>query len=386
MTGVKVRYLEERKLRDGSITYIYNPPRYARDAGFRSMTLGKDVSVAITKAEEMNRRLDEWREAPRENKDDKRAAVVRQNTLGWLVQNYLASTQFKRTKVSSQSWYRRVLNTLSKVQYQAPGRVKPSYLFDYSLDDLDAAFADDLYYHLCKYEDGKPTTVSAANASMRALRRAMNVAIRRGEFTRANPFAKLAMTPEDERETVWQPDYIDRFIDAAYACGKPQVAIAMMLAYNLGQRINDTLTIRWDDIRHGKYQDRSQKTDTPVNIPLSDRLITALQDWPRKSEYIIVTDKWGTPYTTDGFRCLFRTVRDHAGLPKDVQFRDTRRTVATQLADAGATEDEILAVGGWKTRQIAARYVRRTSERAGNAIDKLSAYRLRKTPKKEAAE
>jgi len=63
-------------------------------------------------------------------------------------------------------------------------------------------------------------------------------------------------------------------------------------------------------------------------------------------------------------------IRDHAGLPKDYWLADMRRTGATELAEAGASEDELRAVTGHKTRQILSTYVQLAGGMAQRGMDK----------------
>ena len=62
LTQIRVRYLERRKLADGSIAYYYCPPESAQRAGVAlPAPLGKEPIAAAAKAEEQNRRIDDWR-------------------------------------------------------------------------------------------------------------------------------------------------------------------------------------------------------------------------------------------------------------------------------------------------------------------------------------
>jgi hypothetical protein len=52
---IKIRYLETRRLADGSTAYYYHPPKPARNAGIAlPEVLGKDPVAAAAKAEEQN--------------------------------------------------------------------------------------------------------------------------------------------------------------------------------------------------------------------------------------------------------------------------------------------------------------------------------------------
>jgi integrase len=61
-----------------------------------------------------------------------------------------------------------------------------------------------------------------------------------------------------------------------------------------------------------------------------------------------------------------------------LRFGDLRRSGMTEAADAGATDDELRAQSGHKTRNIVAVYVRSTPKQAGNAIAKRVRHRTQK--------
>ena len=65
-----------------------------------------------------------------------------------------------------------------------------------------------------------------------------------------------------------------------------------------------------------------------------------------KEEHIIVSETTGLPYKADHFRHEFARIRELSGIPTTLQFRDLRRTAATEMGEAGATDDELRAMTG----------------------------------------
>ena len=59
-----------------------------------------------------------------------------------------------------------------------------------------------------------------------------------------------------------------------------------------------------------------------------------------------------------------------AGLSSRLQLRDIRRTVLTDLANHGATDTEIMAYSGHKSRESLMPYVCISTEQARNAANK----------------
>src|SRR5690606_3050564 len=56
---------------------------------------------------------------------------------------------------------------------------------------------------------------------------------------------------------------------------------------------------------------------------------------------------------------------------QDFRFHDLRHSAATYLAQAGATEQQLKAIGGWKSG-IVSRYVHLAAEDAKAALEKLA--------------
>jgi hypothetical protein len=108
-----------------------------------------------------------------------------------------------------------------------------------------------------------------------------------------------------------------------------------------------------------------------VTAPVLPELRAALEAAPRISTQIVVNETTKRPWGESAFQHVFADIRDAAGLPKDLQFRDLRRTGATNLGRAGCTDDEIRAITGHLTRELVGIYVQPDETFAQNAMDKL---------------
>ena len=97
--------------------------------------------------------------------------------------------------------------------------------------------------------------------------------------------------------------------------------------------------------------------------------------YEQKQEYdwqeIVVPSPYSLkPYSEHGISVTFRQIMKAAGLPDRLQLRDIRRTVLTDLANHGATDTEIMAYSGHKSRESLMPYVRISTEQARNAANK----------------
>ena len=66
---------------------------------------------------------------------------------------------------------------------------------------------------------------------------------------------------------------------------------------------------------------------------------------------------FGRPFKSAGFGNKFRTWCDEAGLPH-CSAHGLRKAAATRLAEAGATEQQIMSITGHRTSQEVTRYTR----------------------------
>ena len=76
------------------------------------------------------------------------------------------------------------------------------------------------------------------------------------------------------------------------------------------------------------------------------------------------------PYSENNVSRIFRKIKVAANLPSRLQLRDIRRTVLTDLANHGATDTEIMAYSGHKSRESLMPYVCINTEQARNAANK----------------
>ena len=146
----------------------------------------------------------------------------------------------------------------------------------------------------------------------------------------------------------------------------------LWFAYHTGRRRGEILQIKWEDVN---WEDgwitiraTTTKTGTPDRIPLvgelADLLSTLWETGP-KSSYIFT-------YRQKSFREFSRTLAracKKVGLENKL-FHDLRRTAATDLIEAGVSEQVAMAVTGHKTRSIFQRYhiVRQDAVREGLTV------------------
>lgn len=230
--------------------------------------------------------------------------------------------------------------------------------------------------HFLKSMESTPAT---ANAVIRVLRILLQHAVDE-EYLEKNPASKPKLKGRPPRHQFWSTEQILEFVKTAAEDRRPSMGLAVLLAVNLGQREGDILRLSWSLYDGRAFSITQGKTRASVRVPTTEQLREALQATPRQSPTIVVAEGTGRPYRPDHFRHEFRRIADAAGIPKDLQFLDLRRTAVVRLAEAGATVPQIASVTGHSiddTEKIIETYMPRTTPMAEAAIRKLELHRKR---------
>lgn len=149
----------------------------------------------------------------------------------------------------------------------------------------------------------------------------------------------------------WSEAEFNKFVDE---CQSPEIRLAVVLGYYTGQRLSDVLKMRWDDISESIHIIQ-QKTGMELRLPVHPRLKAVLDQSPKIGPYVVSQEN-GTRYSMQVFREKFRRERVKVGLTDELKFHGLRKSMACRLAEASATTNEIMAVGGWRTSRQVDRY------------------------------
>jgi integrase len=149
--------------------------------------------------------------------------------------------------------------------------------------------------------------------------------------------------------------------------------LPLLLALWTGQRQGDLLRLPWSGYDGSHIRLRQSKTGRRVEIKVGAPLKAALDATPKRST-IILTNRDGKPWTSDGFRASWRKACNVAGVI-GVTFHDLRGTAVTRLALAKCTEAEIATLTGLSLRSVRsildAHYLHRDPALGDRAISKL---------------
>jgi integrase len=329
MVSLKVRHLHQIKGR-----WYWIPSRTAKALGFRSAALGKDLHEARAGAERLNTQLDA------ERRKQASPEKVEQGTVKDLIARYKKSDSYTTKALETRKGYSYRLALVEQ---------KAGKLAVKSIQRVDLVQV---------YEKLKAKYNPAMAASMmRVWGILMKHAYDIG-WTEINHAAKINISAPLSRAVVWTPEELNELVAVAVANGSPSVALAARLAYDSGQRPTDVLRLSWSQWEGSGFWVKQSKTGQKVFAPVSAGLAAELNSMTKEGFYIVISESTKRPYKRHHFAHQFASVRSQATLEPTLQFRDLRRTAATELGNSGATDDEIRAVTGHKSRNVVSVYVR----------------------------
>lgn len=201
--------------------------------------------------------------------------------------------------------------------------------------------------------EAKISTPAAANNFLRRLRLLLDFAIEEGLRSDNPAIGVRGVRYSSDGHEPWMPEHIEAFRER-HPLGT-RARLAMELLYNTAQRRSDVVNMGPQHVRAGVLSLRQQKTRAHVDIPVLPELQAAIDATDVNHLTFLVTEM-GQPFSAPGFGNWFRDMCGLAGLPKGYSAHGLRKAAATRLADAGCSDHEIAAWGGWKTLKEVQRY------------------------------
>jgi integrase len=172
----------------------------------------------------------------------------------------------------------------------------------------------------------------------------------------------------DRSEKIWEETHLAAFL----AVASEPLQRALVLALETGQRQGDLLALPWSAYDGTWIRLRQAKTGRRVNIPVTRRLRSIL-DNSKRTAVTILTNKRGISWKPNAFRILWHDTCRKAKIT-GLHFHDLRGTAVTRLAEAECSHAEIAAITGHGMKDVGAildKYLARTDKIALAAIAKL---------------
>jgi integrase len=289
--------MRARQQRSGKVYYYYDTGRTPR----HEIPLGDDYILAVQ----------EWAKLHQ-------AQPTARMTVTWAIGKYLSSDAFQSIGIGTQADYRYALDKLLEKFGDAPlDQVRPSHVTLY-------------------IEQRSQASKHRALREKAVLSMLYSWAIAR-EYCTTNPASAVKTKRLPGRKHV----YIhDDMLDAVYEQSPQDLKDAIDLAYYIGQRPGDLLSMTLVRIRDGMLEYRQAKTSTPQRIALIgqlgeliDRIQARKAEHKVASMYLLVNER-GYKMTKAMLRSRFEKARAAAGIAgTDFQFRDLRRKSGSDLRD-----------------------------------------------------
>jgi integrase len=204
----------------------------------------------------------------------------------------------------------------------------------------------------------KPNTV---NNYLRALGRVFSVARREWHWITHNPMDGVAKLPTGSGRTrILSDEERERLL--VETAKEKQLHTFVVLALSTAARAGELRNLYWSDInlKEGRVLLRTTKNAQPRSVWLYEealRLMNAHAELRKPDEDRVFVSMKGKRYN---YSELFENACAAAKV-QDFTFHDLRHSAATYLARSGATEQELKAIGGWKSN-VVSRYVHLAAE------------------------
>ena len=216
----------------------------------------------------------------------------------------------------------------------------------------------------------KPNTI---NNYLVSLGRVFSVARREWHWITQNPMegvAKLSAGPgrvrflsEDERQRLLAETVKD-----------PQLHVLVVMALSTAARVGELMSLSWHDVdlKDGRVLLGKTKNAQPRVVWVRGEALRLLKEHGRirrlDDDPVFLGAAPGTRYD---YHTHFKAACAAAGVT-DFRFHDLRHSAATYLAREGATEQQLKAIGGWKSN-VVNRYVHLAAEDAKAVLERMNA-------------
>jgi integrase len=207
---------------------------------------------------------------------------------------------------------------------------------------------------------------------LKALRGLMAFALTEGLID-VNPVAAVKLKPVRDSGGIemWPVGCIEKYREHHKVGTRERLALELLYCAMASR--SDVVRLGRQHVQDSFLSFRRQKTKVQVDIPVLPELQGAMDAMPKAAHLTFLTTEFDKPFTAAGFGGWFRDRCDDAGIP--LSAHGLRKAGAARLAEAGATDHEIMAWGGWTSLKEVQRYTKAANRRrlAMRAADKLKA-------------
>ena len=365
------QFVTLRPRKDGTFNVLFEIPRRLRPAemmpttplprqGCRTGDLGDLEEVVRIKADAAALLAEYTAQKTGVSPASSKANAVARRTILTLVENWRQSKRYKKHRPKTHIQYE--LCTKYVIAWsESQGHPDPSKMTQPRVEQF-----------LSNWDD-KPSTQHKIKKAFKLI---MDQAILLGWRT-DNPVHKIATEEPESKVDIWEQSDVDLYAAACVAARKPSLAALILTQWQIGQRLTDVRTFRWEETyQDGAFRFYQSKTGQYVTLPISKTLQTLLENSRNPaSNYLFINAATDVPYTEQNLAVNFCAVRERIRKPgeRKLVIRALRHSCVVQLARFGATVPEIGAVTGHSLNSVETilqRYLPRDNVVAWNAMAK----------------
>lgn len=281
------------------------------------------------------------------------AKVAGRMTLTWALDRYRASSAWATlspsTRLQREAVYRAVTATAGSSLLSA---VTPA--------DILAG------------RERRKATPHAANTFLKAMRVFFGWAAGDGGLIDTDPtkgVARMKLGRDREGFHTWTEEELEQF-ESRWPLGTRERLAFDVLIYT-GLRRGDAVKLGRQHIRDNMFMIRMEKTRDEMFIPILPQLAASIAAGPTGDLAILATAA-GRPWVKESFGNWFREACRSAGCPGAAH--GLRKAGAVRAAEAGASNQEMMALFGWTSGRMADHYTKKANQKrlAKAAAERLS--------------
>lgn len=347
----------------GRKTWVFNPPKEAREAGVVHYKVFNDGRVARYEIPRLIQLVERYRRGA-----IKEANLTDDSRFVHLCNNYFNSAEYNSLSLKSQKMYTQALGRLCEVEL----RGKP--FGQYKAKGVDLDLCRELYQYLVQKE-----AAVSANRKIGIVGIVLTHGVKIG-FLSFNPVVGVEKVQYKRETTVWTQEQVEAFLEEGYKTFRTRnTTLIAHMCYEWAQIQRDITHLTWDnlDFESNTVTIHRAVSDTTVQLPIEEPLLSLLKeqekDWGFQEYVVPNTVPSGSIYKPMNYqrmRKLCREVLKEADLPLDLSINQLRGTAITEMIQAGADTIAIKQVTGHGKISSLTPYIKNTREGALKALTK----------------
>lgn len=280
-----------------------------------------------------------------------RPSKTKNETLGWLVDQYHSSADFQKLRPSTRRDYERIFGAIKLEFGSLP------------LGGVSAKGARTIFLN---WRDGMRSTPRSADLHLAILARIMSWGANREMIVR-NPLERAGRLHDggSRKDVVWMPSQIEKLLTE----GAPQIVSVAKLALWTMQRQGDVLTMPSIAYDSGRLWITQGKTGARVCVRPAEEIVSMLE--AAKDRQRILVNSYGENWTSSGFRATWRRELKRLKI-KGVTFHDLRGTGITYAYANGMDVERIAEISGHSKAECEA-IIRKNYLAGGDVIEAIRA-------------